>query len=183
MKRQSQGRGPDGFRGPSPHGEGGLKPGWAFGRYCRPPSLPTRGGWIETRYPTTTRKRCWCPSPHGEGGLKLCFRRGAHRVAGPSPHGEGGLKPKNYMWYAGDGCPSPHGEGGLKPLFPRACHTILCPSPHGEGGLKQFGYGEFAFLKSSLPTRGGWIETSRVAPMGLPCPCPSPHGEGGLKHC
>ena len=81
------------IRDPSPHGEGGLKPGAGAERERELQSLPTRGGWIETStvmlslFPTTD------PSPHGEGGLKpVHFLQLGGAVPNPSPHGEGGLK-------------------------------------------------------------------------------------------
>ena len=77
--------------------------------------------------------------------------------------------------------PSPHGEGGLKHLQPQGRGHADRPSPHGEGGLKRVKLKKLTIGYSSLPTRGGWIETTRWTAHPPLTARPSPHGEGGLK--
>ena len=97
------------YRGPSPHGEGGLKyvanhnlphiqrvslptrGGWSemsirdmVDKVLT--SLPTRGGWIEIQLPAVTLCRVASPSPHGEGGLKCRQRLGGVSKTSVPPH-------------------------------------------------------------------------------------------------
>ena len=101
---------------------------------------------------------------------------------------------------------SPHGERGLKRYKIRDNHEMESRSPHGERGLKpEFLAYRLRAHKTSLPSRGAWIETLKTKAeskptitslpsrgawietlMGRGGIAPptrrSPHGERGLKH-
>ena len=58
-------------KGPSPHGEGGLKLANGVTMDGKEKSLPSRGGWIEITDFGNAIGNGKGPSPHGEGGLKF----------------------------------------------------------------------------------------------------------------
>ena len=55
---------------PTPHGVGGLKFCLHIFLIYTLMSHPTRGGWIEIKYPTNFQGQILGPTPHGVGGLK-----------------------------------------------------------------------------------------------------------------
>ena len=58
---------------------------------------------------------------------------------------------------------------------------LSCRSPHGERGLKSSIRKYGAYMTSSLPARGAWIEIWLRTMVGHMSICRSPHGERGLK--
>ena len=100
--------------GRSPHGERGLKYGFAKQNYTMLESLSSWRAWIEIPIFWFSWSTAWCRSPHGERGLKCPATQAMPSLPRRSPHGERGLKFIAVSLLKHSNRRSPHGERGLK---------------------------------------------------------------------
>ena len=142
----------------SPHGERGLKCRRHHRRLIWPPSLPSRGAWIEIRQPQDWFWRLYVAPLTGSVDWNSPMIPQNTRRNSRSPHGERGLKCKQGRRWRRTGCRSPHGERGLKLLAEELDVIKFSRSPHGERGLKYGSCLESGKPYWSLPSRGAWIE-------------------------
>ena len=89
-------------------------------------------------------------------------KKNLRHVLRRSPHGERGLKFLPFFDFKRYVCRSPHGERGLKYQRKNEYTIAKSRSPHGERGLKYARWQGLAEVVKSLPSRGAWIEITRV---------------------
>ena len=98
-----------------------------------------------------------------------------------SLHGERGLKSKEVVSVHRGTGRSLHGERGLKYHFFESINRRISRSLHGERGLKYLRRNIEQIEKTSLPSRGAWIEIFVVRAPDAAKTCRSLDGERGLK--
>ena len=148
-----------------------------------PGSLPSRGAWIEmiTVGNADIGYIASLPSRGAWIEIRQIRRFAYYRQSLPSRGAWIEIAPSAYT-YNHLACRSPRGERGLKWSQKLICSLPpACRSPRGERGLKFFRATDVRAQKSSLPSRGAWIEIEMVKGARLYFGGRSPRGERGLK--
>ena len=131
-------------------------------------SRPSRGAWIETRRPASSRTSSPCRALHGARGLKPSSVAARSSLPCRALHGARGLKPHPHRQRRARPRSRPSRGAWIETVGRPRCGTgLLGRALHGARGLKHRTPMRLRALGSSRPSRGAWIETARVLPIAL----------------